>query len=296
MSWRDRPYRDDVGGQSFGGAYAGGGLGLGLPRPTRVVTILLIVNVAVFVLEAFGLPFNHRFVEGWCGANVGELLRGQIWRALTYQYLHDIDGPFHLLFNMLGLYFFGPPLETRWGPRRFFAFYTACGAAGALLFVLLVAVGLVADGLMIGASGCVLGLLAGCAVLMPNMTIILLFFPVPIRLAAAILVVVYSLNLLTAFANSRGGVGGDAAHLGGMLFGALWCLWGEGWLAQFKEARREGAWRRKLERQQSLEREVDRILAKVHEHGIQSLTRREKQTLADATAAQRDENQRIRRM
>jgi len=296
MSWSNRPYSDDD-----LRAYAwGGGLNLGLPRPTRVVTVLLIVNVAAFVLSAISSAvrqtlygYGEMRIGGW-GAGAG-LFTGQVWRVLTYQYLHSLDGPFHLFFNMLGLYFFGPPLEARWGPRRFLAFYTACGVAGALFFVLLVVVGLVADARMIGASGCVLGLLAACAVLMPQMVIILLFFPVPIRLAAGLLVFVYLLSLLTAFANAYPGAGGDAAHLGGMLFGAGWCLWGStGWnrLRAWHERR---ARQQKARRRQVLEAEVDRILAKVHDHGIQSLTRREKRKLTEATTLQREEDRRVRR-
>jgi membrane associated rhomboid family serine protease len=302
MSWRDRPYPyDDVGGYA-----SRGGMGLGLPRPTRLVTILLIVNFVVFFLAAvsrtlmdmlYGLGEMRVGINGSPG-----VFTGQVWRLVTYQYLHSMEGPFHLLFNMLGLYFFGPPLEARWGPRRLFAFYTACGVAGAILFVALVVVGVVGDARMIGASGCVLGLLAGCAVLMPQMTIILLFFPVPIRMAAALLVFVYLLNILTALANPIRGAGADAAHLGGMLFGALWCWRGlrlgssPGWIRNFQQRRERSTWQREMQRQQALQAEVDRILAKVHDQGIQSLTRREKRALAEATARQREQDNRVRRL
>lgn len=308
MSWRDRPYAGDHdGGWSPSGGGVGG-VGIGLPKPTRVVTYLLIINVAVFILMALSDALANAL--GYLGTMAtwqvrtpggvlltsGGVLTGEIWRLVTYQYLHSMRSAFHLFFNMLGLYFLGPPLESRWGPRTFFAFYTACGVAGALVYVLLVIIGFIPDGLMVGASGSVLGLLAGCAVLMPGMIIILLLFPVPIRTAAILLVAVYMLNLLVAFSSGYGGAGGDAAHLGGMAFGAVWCIWGWRWLRGIRERQRQGAWEQKLRREQDLQRQVDRILAKVHEQGIRSLTRREKRILADATEAQRKQEQRARRM
>ena len=55
------------------------------------------------------------------------------------------------------------------------------------------------------------------------------------------------------------------------------------YFAKWKLKHLEGAYQRKLENQQQMQYEVDRILAKVHEQGIQSLTRKEKQILQDAT-------------
>ena len=55
--------------------------------------------------------------------------RFQIWRWLTYQFLHHDF--WHLLFNMIGLYFFGPLMERWWGSRRFLGFYLMCGFSAA---------------------------------------------------------------------------------------------------------------------------------------------------------------------
>jgi len=296
MGWRDRSYV----GEGYGGDAWSGSTGIGLSRPTYVVTILLIANFAVFLLTvipnslgAFLAQYGLMTVWG----HHGGVLTGQVWRLVTYQYLHDSSTPFHLLYNMLGLYFFGPVLESRWGSRRFFGFYTACGVAGGLFFTLMVILGVFGDARMVGASGCVLGLLAACAVMFPQMVIILLFFPVPIRMAALLLVVVYVLSILTSITQGGGNAGGDSAHLGGMAFGAAWCLWGGvDWLDRIRQRRTQGAWQRKLRKEQDLQREVDRILVKVHDHGIQSLSSREKKTLADATTAEREKERRIRRM
>ncbi|MBN1343322.1 MAG: rhomboid family intramembrane serine protease [Phycisphaerae bacterium] len=291
MSWRDRPYSngDDAGG--FPGS--GQGMGFALPRPTPVVKYLLIINVVVFLLTVVP-SVGNLFLSAFSMTCYGGVFSGQIWRLVTYQYLHDTNSGFHLLFNMIGLYFLGPPMEQRWGSKTFFSFYTACGVAGALLYTFLVGVHFMGDAPMIGASGSVLGLLAACAVLMPQMIIILLFFPVPIRLAAVLLTAIYVLNLVTSFGRGATGAGGDAAHLGGMAFGAVWCLWGWGWLGRIREQRQRGTWEKKLQRENDLEAEVDRILAKVHDQGIQSLSRREKQILAEATEAQNKRERRTR--
>ncbi len=281
----------------------GGGLGFALPRLTPVVKYLLIANVVIFLLTVFGGGLHsfllYHFSMAAFGApeaTSGGVLSGHIWRLVTYQYLHDTSSPWHLFFNMLGLYFLGTRLEQRWGPKTFFWFYTVCGIMGGLLFTVLVAIGFLPDGRMIGASGSVLGLLGGCAVLMPDFVIILLFFPVPIRFATVLFVGIYVLSLLSAFATGSPGAGGDAAHLGGLAFGVAWCIWGWEWLGQLREKKQRGAWERRLRHEQELNQEVDRILAKVHDNGIQSLTRREKQILSEATEAQQNRENRGKRL
>ncbi len=97
-----------------------------LPRVTPAVKWLLIVNIGVFLIESllFGL-FNKEGVNYffWYGsvfpATLGRTL--QIWRLITYQFLHADTT--HLLFNMIGLYFFGTMLERTLGTRRFLIFY-----------------------------------------------------------------------------------------------------------------------------------------------------------------------------
>jgi len=64
---------------------------------------------------------------------VGRVL--QVWRLVTYQFLHG--SAFHLLANMLGLFFLGPTLERHWGSKRFLVFYLFCGVAGGLSYYLL---------------------------------------------------------------------------------------------------------------------------------------------------------------
>ncbi len=272
MSWRDRAYYH---GQRS--SYDDGGSSFGLPKPTRYVKYLLIINVAVFIID------NVIFRESGLGDRFA-LTKIASWsvfleagRLITYQFLHgDL---WHIAMNMLGLYFFGTPLESFWGGKKFLFFYFFCGVAGGILFLLLAAH---ASGfpVLIGASGAVLGLLAACAVLFPHMTIILFVFPVPIRFAAILLVGLYGLNTLVTQNLS------DACHLGGMVAGFLFIkarpLW-QNIAYQRDKLRRQALLKQEMADQQT----VDQILEKVHQQGLQSLTWREKRTLKAITRRQK---------
>jgi membrane associated rhomboid family serine protease len=179
---------------------------------------------------------------------------------------------------MIALFFLGPPLERHWGSRRFLPFYLICGASGGLFYLLLAGVGFLEKGIMIGASGSILGLLSACAILFPQFIIFVLFFPVPIRVAAIGFAFAYFLLVIT-----RGGnAGGNAAHLAGMATGAAYVFLYPR-LGQFKLKTRAGSWEKKMEQRRLLQIEVDRILAKVHRSGLHSLTAKEKRILKKAT-------------
>lgn len=140
----------------------------------------------------------------------------QIWRIITYQFLHD--GPWHLLFNMLGLYFFGPIVEAHFGSRRYLAFYLLCGAAGALTFSLLVGshfLPIESSLPLVGASGSIFGLLVASAMIAPSVQVFYYFFPVTILMLAVggMLLAFYTVLATT------GNAGGQAAHLGGGILG-----------------------------------------------------------------------------
>ena len=109
--------------------------------------------------------------------STGYVLRGQVWRLVTSQYLHA--SMMHLLLNMLGLYFFGRPLERLWSRQKFLIIYTLAGLLGNLL---LMAIGLIGwihpFAPAVGASGCILGLLGICAVMFPHAEVYVYFlFP-----------------------------------------------------------------------------------------------------------------------
>ena len=133
----------------------------------------------------------------------------QLWRFIGFQFCHaSLE---HLLFNMLGLFFFGPVVERYLGAKRFTAFYLICGIAGALVYLLLNFAGFMVtestngrvmipgllsndpDMPLVGASAGVFGIIIAAARLMPDATV-LLFFVIPIRLKT----LAYGLVLIAA--------------------------------------------------------------------------------------------------
>jgi membrane associated rhomboid family serine protease len=257
----------------------------GLPPLTPVVKWLLIANVAVFIAGAI-LPALERAFNDWLAMfSPLSLTLTRPWSLVTYEFLHG--NVWHIFYNMVGLYFLGPALEGHWGSRKFLAFYLACGACGGLLYLLLSNVGILPPGVLVGASGSILAILAACAILFPHTTVVLVIFPVPIRVAAVGFVLVFALSIFTG----QGNAGGDAAHLGGMASGAAYVLLGPR-LEQSSLRRRSRSSKKNLERERELQVEVDRILAKVHQSGLHSLDSREKKALQKATA---EENRRRNR-
>ena len=259
---------------------------MSFPKLTPVVKWLLIINIGVFLTAILIRPLGI-FIYKWFQLDVNSLRRAlQLWRLISYQFLHDPNLFWHIFLNMLGLFFLGPTLERHWGSKRFLPFYLGCGIAGGLFYLFLVAVKFLTPGVMVGASGAILGLLAACAILFPQFIVFIFIFPVPIRIAAIGLTAVYFLTLIT-----RGGnAGGHAAHLAGMAAGAAY-VYSQSWRHKYASKLRTSRWEKKMTAHRDLEVEVDRILKKVHESGIQSLTRKEKSILKEATKAEQRRNQ-----
>jgi len=197
----------------------------GLGQRSMVKTLILI-NVIVFLIDSvlFGSSRATAFAPmSWAAFSVEQGVFGlQVWRVVTYQFLHG--GFFHLLFNMIGIYFLGNVLESQLGPRRFLAFYLLCGIGGALLITLLVLLvpdflGVTAWTPVVGASGALYGLVAGLMTVMPNVRVRPLFLPFEfsIKQLGGFFLVLSALALIAGGRNA----GGEAAHLGGALIGWL---------------------------------------------------------------------------
>ena len=259
---------------------------MNFPKLTPAVKWLLIINISVYLAVILIRPIAP-FIYEWFRLDTMSLSKAvQAWRLVSYQFLHDPTNIFHIILNMLGLYFLGPTLERHWGSKKFLTFYLGCGVAGALFYMLLVAIGFLPPGVMVGASGSVLGLLAACAILFPQFVVIFFIFPVPIRLAALILTVAYFFLVITGAENA----GGNACHLAGMGAGAAYVL-SESWRRRFKEKMTAGyRWEKKKVEHRNLQIEVDRILEKVHKSGIHSLTYKEKKILKQATKEEKMRN------
>ena len=257
---------------------------MAFPKITPAVKWLLIINVAVFLVSFLITPVG-KFFFYWFSvypATLGMSL--QFWRLITYQFLHSTSGFGHIFWNMLILFFFGPMLERLWGSRKFLVFYLVCGAAGGVLYPLLALTGWLRVAPLIGASGAILGMLAAGAILFPNMRVLVMFiFPVRLRIVAVILALVSILTLLRPdqFENA----GGEAAHLAGMVAGAVYVL-SQSWRAKFKLKTRTDRWEKKITAERNLQFELDQILQKVHDSGLHSLTPKEKKILKQATEAE----------
>jgi membrane associated rhomboid family serine protease len=145
---------------------------------------------------------------------------GQVWRFFTFQFLHA--SLIHLLGNMVGLYFFGPIVETHFGRRRYLAFYLLCGLAGAFSYVFLAFTHVIRIEPwqpMIGASAGIFGLLVAAAIIAPDVQVFYYLIPITVRMLAiaGMLLAAYAVFASIEQANS----GGEAAHLGGGVLGFL---------------------------------------------------------------------------
>ena len=243
---------------------------------TPWVARLIFANVGVFLLTAFApaivLPM----------ALVPAFIPYRPWTLLTYMFLHAGFG--HLLFNMLGLYFFGPRVESRLGGRRFLGLYLTSGLVGALLSLA------TPYARIVGASGAVFGVMLGFARYWPREPIYLWgVFPVEARV---LVVVTTVLALWGAFSRATGGIA-HFAHLGGYVGGYVYLRWVESrspaarFRAQLapKPKRTSDAdierWRRiDASALHPVNREeLERVLAKVNAEGIPGLTPGEREFL-----------------
>ncbi len=290
MAWQDRDYNREGGSTSFGSRLSG----------HSVVKWLLIINVVVFLLDAIFSGSQRASALSLSELGYFSVQKGiydfQIWRWFTYQFLHA--GIFHIFFNMLALYYFGPMIENYWGRRRFLAFYLLCGVGGALLVTILSFVpGLLnvnADTGLVGASGCIFGLLVGAAMIAPKQMVMLLIPPIPMQLRTLALVFL-GIAVLSVLAGSHN-AGGEAGHLGGAVIGFLLMKFprtlgfadGVGKsMANWRVNRLRASAQREQQQASKLDTEVDRILAKVKEKGLHSLTEKEKKSLQSATDRER---------
>jgi len=182
-----------------------------------VTVWLIVINVVVYVLN--GLSDDLLAQLGYFSASTA-IYHLQVWRFITFQFLHASFS--HIFFNMLALYFFGPLIEGYLGSRRYLAFYLLCGTAGAGMYLILWALGLLHAGAqtpLIGASAGIFGVLVAAAKIAPDATVMLLFPPIPMKLKVMAWIMI-AIAVFTVFGNGRN-AGGEAAHLGGAALGAL---------------------------------------------------------------------------
>lgn len=145
-----------------------------------IIRTLIAINVIVFIAMALfgslqiGDTRLNEFLVSWLGFNPNFTTAiTQPWRFVTYMFLHG--GGFHLIFNMLWLWWMGRAVEESIGPRTFSVIFFGAGIGGALFHILLSF--LYSTNLIIGASGAVFGIMVAFAYLFPRTPIMLIFLP-----------------------------------------------------------------------------------------------------------------------
>lgn len=249
----------------------------------RVVLLTLIsVNLAVFVAQLIIESFQPGFVSSYLGISKAGVRDAYAWQFISAMFLHD--GPWHLLGNMLVLYFLGRDLESILGPRHFLYLYLAGAVAGELGHLFLMPV----DAILLAASGGVAAVLMAYATILPELELTaMMFFMVPLRLKAKHLAygaVVLALILLCI---DRTGTVTHSAYLGGCAAGWLYAhLLGFGrpsFLQRFLRQRRIEAERyQQLTIDQLMTEEIDPLLEKISQRGLVGLSRSERRSLLKA--------------
>lgn len=294
MGYQDRGYYADR-GRPFAADWSG-------------VNAIIVVNVAIWLANFIfagnlfeGLLPRFSLNEIFCLPEDLPRKPLSFYTLLTYGFLHDSQQPWHLIYNMLTLWFFGREIEAVLGRAEFLRFYCASIIFAGFGWVVVERFShptMAAGAPLIGASGGVMAVLAAFIWYYPGQTILLFgVFPVP----------AWALGLLY-LASDIGGLGdrtshvAHVAHLSGALFGLLyaWRGWsleglGEGPIAAIRQ------WFSRRPRMRvvspdddrptaarpgddpQLDEEVDRILEKISRTGEASLTAAERNTLTRAS-------------
>jgi rhomboid family protein len=271
-------------------------------RLTPWVGRLIIANAVVLLLlmTVFTSPLVRQALE----FNPGHAL-DRPWTFVSYLFVHA--GLLHLLLNMLGLFVFGVPVEHRMGSRAFILYYLYCGIGGAVLSVALSSV--LPSGTIIGASGAILGVGVAFAMLWPDAELFIFPLPMPIKARTFILIAV-GLDIIFSQLTPNDGVA-HLAHLGGAGFGYLFfrlqalsrrhphpppravervVMVQSG--SSEPEQRTPPAPMRQRRRADAdpVAAEVDRVLDKISEQGIGSLTPAERRFLDEVSKQKKQEH------
>ncbi len=291
-------------------------------RPNNALGQLIIINATVFIFLALFLVFTRLF-----GAdNVFEAVYKQFtipgridvfitrpWTIITYAFTHSLSNFFHILMNMLVLYWFGRVFVQFFGSQKLINLYILGAIAGGITYLL--AYNLIpyyAERVdmftgMVGASAAVFAIAVAVAVYTPNYTFYLLFFgPVKIKYLVGLYI------FLSVVGSVGNNAGGNLAHLGGALMGYLYVVqWRRGremgvWVFRVMEFvkslfvrrpkikvthKKRGGYAKTYKKRPSektsgtstvSQKEIDAILDKISESGYDSLTKEEKEKLFNA--------------
>jgi membrane associated rhomboid family serine protease len=260
---------------------------------TIIFVALALINLPVFLSGNGGLVYDG-FIREYVGfpALISKLPE-RFYTILTYQFFHE--GFFHLLFNMLWLYWMGRIFLDFLKPRQFHFIYLTGGFAGALVYLIaynifpvFAAVTASGEATIIGASASVMAIVVATATLVPDYSIrLLLFGDVKLKYLAIAYVVMDLIGL------GSGNAGGNFAHLGGALLGFTYIKVlksGTDWSSLFKrkpklKVVKNNAAGGNVKKNAPVvdQKEIDAILDKISKTGYDKLTREEKETLFKAS-------------
>ncbi|WP_295715880.1 rhomboid family intramembrane serine protease [Mucilaginibacter sp.] len=261
------------------------------------VIVFLAVNVTAIIEQLFTgfgnstvLLYSNEYLL--LPAYFPKLLT-HFWTPLTYMFMHA--GILHILFNMLWLYWMGQIFEEYLGNKRTIGLYIMGGLAGALVYLLCLnylpafsnahaAIG----STIVGASASVMAIVVATATLLPNYTIsLILIGPVKLKWLVFVILVIDFLGIIGPNA------GGEIAHLGGALLGFIYIKQlqkGRDWITGIANIFKSKSKLKVVHHntgKNSIEYprqdEIDRILDKISQSGVDSLSRQEKETLARAS-------------
>lgn len=265
---------------------------LGLPVAIRALVTL---NVAVFLIQTIlaiiNPAYSNALIQAFAFYPEWHTALFQPWRLVTYMFLHG--GAFHLIFNMLWLWWMGRGVEEALGPRTFTVIYLGSGLGGALFNVLVAP--LLGFSPVIGASGAVYGIMVAFAMLYPTMPIMLILLPpIQARYVVAGLIAIDALLLGSPDGTAR------IVHLAGAGVGYLLMkaqTKGQdlsSWVLPFEQFwyRIKGVYQKKKPRNKNMysvsdveivdetdQSELDEILEKISKKGYDGLTKEEKRKL-----------------
>lgn len=268
-------------------------------REASVLAWIIGITVAAFVAQNIAYVwFKSPILTGLLALSKPGMADGFIWTLVTYGFLHA--NLFHILFNLLFAFFLGRELLPLLGPSRFVGLYVGSILIGGLTWL---SVSMThANGVLLGASAAVYGLLTVFTCFFPNRPItFLLFFIVPVtvkpKYLTLVLLGIAVFGLLFLEIPGNGGVA-HSAHLGGMLAGWLYFRYVHNrtseragarpnievpqWFSRRKTVAKPAAYKVNVTQTEDVRKEVDRILDKINRSGFGSLTDQEKKILDEA--------------
>ncbi len=253
---------------------------------TPAVRYIMFANGIIFLLQTL----SGNSLISWFGLHPDQIFKKfYLWQFVTYMFLH---GDFvHILLNMFILWMIGCEVERYWGHKEFLKYYFICGI-GAGFFHLIFNTSSTIP--VVGASGAIYGILIAFAMLFPERLVILFPFPIPLK-AKYLAFIFVILELIFGFGRQSGVA--HFAHLGGMIVGFVFLKFG--WKISLfgndfiKKKKGDFALQRSIRKTQhilKLREEVDSILDKINEVGLENLTEKEKRLLKEASLSLFDEN------